>query len=113
MSFQKCPMCEGHGYEKVLWPDQAGEFKEKAVDCRTCQARRIIHTETGLPPSDPVIDAIPKPDMTPEDIVRPMSVLDDYSDDEIMYYHSPYFDELQAIKEQRKKELETKEGEKK
>jgi hypothetical protein len=44
----------------------------------------------------------PVPEMKPEDIVKPLSVFDDLTDDEILYYSSPYYDELQAKKEAQK-----------
>lgn len=34
-----------------------------------------------------------------EEIINPMSILDDLSEDEILYYSTPYYDELQAKKE--------------
>ncbi len=36
-----------------------------------------------------------------EDIIRPMNVLDDLSDEEILYWSSGYFEELQAQKDAR------------
>ncbi len=39
------------------------------------------------------------------ELLTPMSVFDDYSDDEILYYATPYFDELQDMKEKRKQQL--------
>lgn len=38
------------------------------------------------------------PDLTAEELVKPPSVLDDLSDEEILYFATPYFDELQAKK---------------
>lgn len=41
-------------------------------------------------------------DLKAEDIVKPLSPLDEYSDEEILYWSSGYFDELQAKKEAQK-----------
>jgi hypothetical protein len=46
------------------------------------------------------------PDMKAEDIIRPLSVFEEYTDEEIMYWATPYFDELQAQKELQKKARE-------
>lgn len=39
------------------------------------------------------------PELLPEDIVSPLSVLDEMSEDEILFWSSPYYDELQAKKQ--------------
>lgn len=44
-------------------------------------------------------------------LVNPMSLLDDLSEEEILYYATPYFDELQAKKETRNQQLKDKENE--
>lgn len=41
------------------------------------------------------------PESKAEDIVKPLSVLDQMSDDEILYWSTPYYDELQAKKERK------------
>lgn len=46
------------------------------------------------------------PDLKSEEIVKPQSWLDDYTEEELLYYATPYFDELQAKKEAHKKQLE-------
>ncbi len=38
------------------------------------------------------------PEMKAEEIVKPMSVLDDLSDEEMLYYATPYFDQIQEEK---------------
>lgn len=40
-----------------------------------------------------------------EEIVKPLSALDDLSEHEILYYATPYFDEIQAKKEAQKARL--------
>lgn len=47
----------------------------------------------------------PVPELRPQDIVVPSSPFDDLSDEEILYYATPYFDELQARKEAQKQKL--------
>lgn len=57
-------------------------------------------------PKKQVVEAIT--DLTEEQVkalVNPMSVLDDYSDDEVLYYSTPYFDELQERKNLREQQL--------
>lgn len=53
----------------------------------------------------------PKPayveELKPEEMVKPLSVLDEYTDEEVLYWASSYFDELQMKKEaQTKQKLE-------
>jgi hypothetical protein len=43
------------------------------------------------------------PDSKPEDLMKPLSVLDDMSEDEIKYWATPYFDELQEMKAKAKR----------
>lgn len=44
-------------------------------------------------------------ELTPEEILKPMSPLDELSDDEIRYYATPYYDQLQAEKAQRAEQI--------
>ena len=37
-------------------------------------------------------------EVKPEEIIKPLPALDEISDDEILYWSSPYYDELQARK---------------
>lgn len=48
---------------------------------------------------------IPVPEQKSEDIVKPLSVLDDVSEEEILYFATPYYDELQHKKEAQKQKL--------
>ena len=41
----------------------------------------------------------PVPELKAEDIVNPMSVFDEMTDEEIMYWSTPYYQELQDKKE--------------
>lgn len=43
MGFQKCPICNGSGKDKIN--------EKLIVSCTVCNGKRIIHEETGLPPS--------------------------------------------------------------
>lgn len=45
------------------------------------------------------------PELKPEEIVKPLSPFDGLSDEEILYYATPFFDELQAKKEAQKTKL--------
>lgn len=54
-------------------------------------------------------EPLPIADEPTKDFVAPMSVLDDYSDEEIKYFATPYFDELMAKKQARTEELKTEE----
>lgn len=45
------------------------------------------------------------PETKAEDIVTPMSILDEFSEEEILFYATPYFDELQNKKEAQKQKL--------
>lgn len=52
------------------------------------------------PTVNPQLGAVqPVPERDAEDIVKPMSVFDEMTDEEILYYSTPYYDELQAKKE--------------
>ncbi len=115
MSFQKCPVCEGLGRELLPPVFDGNRFVSAAVSmpCQTCQGKRIIHSVTGLPPQnqpEPLPQTPPAlQELKPEEIVSPLSVLDEYSDDEILYWSTPYFDELQAKKALRAQQIKDKE----
>lgn len=47
----------------------------------------------------------PVPELKPDEIVKPLSVLDNLSDEEILMYATPRFDEIQAEKEAHKQKL--------
>jgi hypothetical protein len=103
MSWQKCPICEGSGFVIGV-----GDTEE---ECPTCEGKRIISDIDAKPPvTRPAIEPDDTTELKAEEIVAPISVLDDLSEEEIMYYHSPYYDELQARKEQRQKEIESEES---
>lgn len=46
------------------------------------------------------------PDLKPEQIVAPLSIFDELSEEEILYWSTPYFDELLERKQMQKKALE-------
>ena len=64
-----------------------------AVPTMTPFSHTQVHTTGYIAPVGP------PPELKAEEMVKPLSVLDEYSDDEILYYSSPYYDELQAKKE--------------
>ncbi len=43
-------------------------------------------------------------ELKPEEMVTPLSVLDEYTEEEILYWSSGYFDDLQARKESANKQ---------
>ncbi len=45
------------------------------------------------------------PDLKAQEIVVPGSPFDDLSEDEILYWHSPFYDEIQTKKEAQKQKL--------
>lgn len=45
MSWQRCPLCQGTGYNPNAATSAASHNQ-----CPTCQGHRIIHEGTGLPP---------------------------------------------------------------
>lgn len=46
------------------------------------------------------------PDVKAEDLIKPLSPLDDLTPEEILYYAVPHYDQIQADKEAHKKKLE-------
>jgi hypothetical protein len=45
------------------------------------------------------------PESKPEELVKPLSPLDEMSPEEVLFYATPYYDELQAQKEAHAKKL--------
>ena len=99
MSWQKCPVCDGVGTHQPV----AGL---QAMRCDVCDGRKIIN-EHGHPPARDRVEQKPTvvPELEGKDIVAPLSVMDEPSDDEILYYSTPYYDVLQAKKDQRTQQL--------
>jgi hypothetical protein len=60
--------------------------------------------EMGLIDSEKSV--IPSFEPKAEDIVAPLSLFDQVSEDEILYWSSPYYDELQAQKEEKQQRLQ-------
>jgi hypothetical protein len=54
----------------------------------------------------PVIPQQVVPDTKIEEIIKPASPLDELTSEEILYYATPYYDELQAQKEEQKRRAE-------
>jgi hypothetical protein len=101
MPFQKCPLCEGRGSEhEALFLDA----------CQVCLGKLIIHTETGLPPAERVEAQVTEASDKAEEIVTPLSAFEELSEEEIMYWSTPTYDEIQERKdlaERQRKENET------
>jgi len=49
------------------------------------------------------------PDVEAKEILSPMSILDEYTEEEILYWSTPEFDEIQRRKEQHAEYLKNKE----
>lgn len=93
MSFQKCPLCEGVG--------DIVKFGTYAV-CGICKGKKIINEATGLPPEElPQIEAA-NPDAKAEELLTPM---EDLTEQEVLYWSTPYYDEIQAEKEAHEKAI--------
>jgi len=45
------------------------------------------------------------PELDAKDIINPISVFDEITDEEVLYWATPHFDELQMIKEMHSKQL--------
>jgi hypothetical protein len=105
MSFQLCPLCQGKG----------GGLVEA---CPVCLNKLVIDDKTGKPPSfdrSQLVEPVAKPqtvsESKPEDLVKPLSVFDEPTDEEVLYYATPYYDILQENKaEMAKKKKESING---
>lgn len=82
--------------EKLLLIQEAREF-----GCKSVTIEGVVY-ELGkaLPTNEPINEE------ALGEAVKNMSVLDEYSQDEILYYSSPYFEELQEQKELKAKQLQ-------
>jgi hypothetical protein len=72
---------------------------------------QVKETVPQLSAASPQLVASPVvPELDAEDIMKPMSVFDEMTDEEILFYSTPYYDELLAKKElmQQAKDLEGK-----
>lgn len=94
MSFQRCPICLGQGVTR-------SEHTTAMHPCETCQGKRIINAETGEPPKTKIKIEGEVPDEKPDELLKPMNPLDESSEEEIQYWATPTYDELQAKKEAR------------
>lgn len=99
MSYQVCPLCQGKG----------GGLVEA---CSVCQNKYIIDDKSGKPPTHEATAVVapkaPSGESKPEELVAPLSVFEEPTDDEILYYATPYYDVLQEQKADR--ERKQKEG---
>ena len=74
------------------------EARELGVTAITYEGVRY---EIGAAPKA----SAPIPDVEAQDLVKPMDFVDQMSDEEILYWSTPWYDELQAKKEQRTQQL--------
>ncbi len=86
---------------------ELSEIKDILKNARECGCPTVVidgvKYELASPESIEASKAVP--DMAPEDIVKPLSVLDELSNEEMLYWATPYYDELQAAKELRNQQL--------
>jgi hypothetical protein len=85
---------------KIIELAQKFQVEEISLDTlkvkfkRDAQPLKTIKTESAI-----------VPDVKPDELVKPLSVLDQMTSDEILYYATPYYDELQAQKEAQAKKM--------
>jgi hypothetical protein len=84
------------------------ELKDRIEQARAMGITEItiedITYKIGLPP----LQHLPiSSEISAEELIKPLSSLDELTEEEVMYYSCPYFDELQA----RKKALQDKQAE--
>jgi hypothetical protein len=100
MSFQKCPACNGVGLI------HKADLKR---NCEVCAGKKIINEQTGLPPADlSKAEVLPPEDTetTLKEIERALNQEEEFTDEEILYYHTDHFDELRHKREESKKRAE-------
>ena len=69
---------------------------------RSCQLEKVEIDGVVYYTKQTVVEAKSQPipaDVKPEDIMAPMSVFDEPDEEELLYWSTPYWDELQAKKE--------------
>jgi hypothetical protein len=59
---------------------------------------RVEGVELISGPEKEVVDHGPVPDMKAEDIINPLSVFEEPDEKEVLYWSSPYYDELMSQK---------------
>jgi hypothetical protein len=91
MSWQKCPICDGIGVVEVAKGVQP-------LKCDVCNGQKIIGEDGKPPPHNLVWDG-KVPDLSADELIRPMSPFDEISDEEVQYWATPHYDELQAKKQ--------------
>lgn len=81
--------------ERVKLIQEAQELGLKSITIED------ITYELGIVPKKNTI----VPDLDAKDIVNPISFLDELSEDEVLYWSSPYYDDLQEQKLKRAQQL--------
>ena len=66
----------------------------------------VFNLGKPLKPIEPIAE-----DIEATDVVTPLSVLDDMDDDEILYWATPYYDEIQVKKEHMQQAAKDKQNE--
>lgn len=83
----------------------SAELKEQIEFARAqgCKSIEIDGVKYEIGPAP--LSHAPVPELKAEEIVKPLSALDDLTEEEILYYATPYYDELQRRKEAHKQKL--------
>lgn len=86
--------------------------KFKELGLTTFKAEGIEMTNVIMPDhAKPQPAAIPLnrevPDLKAEEIVAPMSLMDELDEDDVLYWSTPFYDEIQARKEAMKQAKES------
>jgi len=83
------------------------EMRQKIKELREMGATSIVIDGLTIGfPANTNNTAMEVPEVSAEDLVRPPSALDEITDEEILYWSTPYYDELQAMKREKDEEKE-------
>ena len=78
-------------------------LKDLGWECPRCHGIYAPHVRSCEPCSEKNREAVD--DLKPEQIISPLSVFDEPSEEEIKYWATPYYDVLMAEKEKRNEQL--------
>lgn len=83
------------------------EIKQILKTARECGCPNVVidGVKYELTTPEAVKAAQEVPELKPEDIVKPMSVLDEITEQEMLYWAVPFFDEIQEAKEKRTEQI--------
>lgn len=91
--------------------DEILELLSKAKDLGVAQVEvEGLKVSFGSTPIETIKKvSAPVPESKPEELIKPLSQMEEPTDDEVLYWSTPYYDQLQTEKEQRQKAI--REGE--